>query len=77
LGAKNPLIEDITSNEKKTPSSSFDGKLKGILKSGSAGKSGAQIEDPKSNSPLVWRWSKDGDKLRMTVAVPNLVGTKF
>ncbi|PFH49998.1 hypothetical protein AMATHDRAFT_96732, partial [Amanita thiersii Skay4041] len=25
-----------------------------------------------SNSPLIWRWAKEGDKLRVTVAVPRL-----
>ncbi|KAK2466606.1 hypothetical protein APHAL10511_000864 [Amanita phalloides] len=75
-----PLIEDITLEEKKKkkkkePSPSFDGKLKGILKTGSAPKpivQGSVLSG--SDSPLIWRWCKDEEeRLRITIAVPNLV----
>lgn len=67
-----PLIEDITSQDKKKSPSSFDGKLKGILKSGSSTKNGTQEAKVSNNSPLAWTWSKENEQLRITVSVSNL-----
>ncbi|KAF8621471.1 hypothetical protein AX15_007764 [Amanita polypyramis BW_CC] len=72
-GPKKPIIEEIASEEKP---SSFDGRLKGILKSGSS--ASISVQNPKllhtspSNFPPIWRWSKEDDRLHITIIVPNL-----
>ncbi|KAF8627597.1 hypothetical protein AX17_006169 [Amanita inopinata Kibby_2008] len=71
---KKPLIEEITPGGKGKASTSFDGKLKGILKSGPkpVRPSPASTDAYPTNLPPVWKWAKDSGRLRITIAVPNL-----